>query len=94
MRLDVLLKSRLGQGHGVDAVGHHLLHRLGVVLLIAYGFLLAVPALEDHPFAVFVELPFFHIFGHVHGICTQNIYDIYGGVVALQVEHRHVKVDP
>ena len=68
MRLHVLVEAALGQGHGVDAVGHHLFHRLGVVLLVAYGFLLPVSSLKNHPLAVFVELPFFHIFGDVHGV--------------------------
>ena len=46
MRLDVLVEAALGQGHGVDAVGHHLLDGLGVVLLVANGFLLSVPPLK------------------------------------------------
>ena len=94
MRLHVLVEAALGQGHGVDAVGHHLLDGLGVVLLVGDGFLLPVPPLKNHPLAVFVELPFFHVLRDVHGVRAEHVDEVDRGVVALQVEQRDGKVDP
>jgi len=67
---------------------------VGVVVVVPDVLDLLVPVPERHALPVAIELPLLHVLAHVHLIRSQDVDDVHRRVLAPEVVHRHVEVDP
>mmetsp|Transcript_46928 Transcript_46928/g.97412 ORF Transcript_46928/g.97412 Transcript_46928/m.97412 type:complete len:318 (-) Transcript_46928:143-1096(-) len=89
-----LLEVVLVQLHRVDALLLvHLLQRL-VVLLVPQLALLPVPPAEQPGRPVFRELPLLDVLGDVLAVRSEGVPDVDADVVAVDVQHGNVEIQP
>mmetsp|Transcript_2930 Transcript_2930/g.8360 ORF Transcript_2930/g.8360 Transcript_2930/m.8360 type:complete len:213 (-) Transcript_2930:386-1024(-) len=80
--------------HSVHPIFMEDVKRRVLLVVVVHLVLLAVPTLVHAPTPVLVELPLFNVSRHVLPLSPNHIQQINSGVVARQVMHRDVKIDP
>mmetsp|Transcript_8833 Transcript_8833/g.18351 ORF Transcript_8833/g.18351 Transcript_8833/m.18351 type:complete len:319 (-) Transcript_8833:36-992(-) len=88
------LKVVLGQIHGVDPVLLVHLFQRPIVILVSNLALLPVASTEQTGAPVFRDLPLFDVLGHVLSVRPEGIPDIYRDVIAMDIEHGNVEIQP